>query len=124
MLVVRHRLSGGLNLPGGMARTGEGAQCTAHRETWEETGLDVLVHGLRYRFANGFALYDCRLPDGSGTAEQIPVPASGTAEVAGVLWVDPRDTAPSHWRFPDQYPDLVRLIEDAGHPGPRRRTPP
>ena len=54
MLVVRHRFGGKLGVPAGRATSGENAQCVAHRETWEETGVDVVVHGLLRRFGNGF----------------------------------------------------------------------
>ena len=46
MLMVRHRETAKLSPPGGTAVQQETAQCTAHRETWEETGVEVRVGTL------------------------------------------------------------------------------
>ncbi len=69
LLVIRHRLGGKLGLPGGAAAAGESAQCTAHRETWEETGLDVRVGRFLGRLDTGFPGLPmrCRCLAGPGT---------------------------------------------------------
>src|SRR3989338_755980 len=41
ILMPKHKKSGTWNLPGGTTEPNETAPCTAHRETWEETGFDV-----------------------------------------------------------------------------------
>ncbi|MDZ7840466.1 MAG: NUDIX hydrolase [Gammaproteobacteria bacterium] len=113
MLVVRHRYGGGLGVPGGRAGSGENAQCVAHRETWEETGVDVVVHELVKRFGNGFALYRCvPVADAVSDADELEVPATGRNEITRVIWVDPRATQASDWRFPRDYPEILRLIDD------------
>lgn len=110
MLAVRHRFGGKLGFPGGRAGSGESAQCVAHRETWEETGVDVVVHEMLKRFGNGFALYRCEPVDSA--AATMEVPASGGNEVTAVLWIDPRDTRPEDWRFPRDHPEVLKLLRD------------
>lgn len=113
MLVVRHRFGGKLGVPGGRTGSGESAQCVAHRETWEETGVDVVVHGMLKRFPNGFALYRCTPADAAAArAGELDVPPSGRNEVTAVLWIDPRDTAAPDWRFPRDYRELLRLFDE------------
>lgn len=112
MLVVRHVYGGKLGFPAGHAAPGESAQCVAHRETWEETGVAVIVHGMLTRFRNGFALYRCELADpGAASASELSVPRSARAEISRVFWLDPASTRASDWRFPRDYPVLVELFE-------------
>lgn len=111
MLVVRHRFGGGLGVPGGRSNANENAQCVAHRETWEETGLDVVVHDMLMRFGNGFALYRCELTDtAAGDVDELAVPRSGRSEITGLIWIDPHETQPADWRFPRDYPEILRLF--------------
>lgn len=113
MLAVRHRGSGKLGFPAGFTRPMESAQCVAHRETFEETGLDVVVHGMIRQFGNGFTLYRCELADtGPAEVDELQVPASGRSEVSEVLWVDPTSTEASDWRFPRDYPVILQLFAE------------
>ena len=58
LLVVQDWM-GKVSLPGGLGKRGESAQCTAYRETWEETGL-LLEPGERVAgFKESFFLYRC-----------------------------------------------------------------
>lgn len=110
MLVVRHVYGGKLGFPAGRARSGESAQCVAHRETWEETGMEVIVHGMLWRFRNGFALYRCELVNPDAAATEPAVPRNGRSEVSQVLWLDPASTGAADWRFPRDYPVIVELF--------------
>ena len=65
ILVVESR-RGGVSPPGGKSLPGESAQCTAHRETFEETGLDLIPRQLIHVFDTGFHLYFCEIHSGSG----------------------------------------------------------
>lgn len=113
MLAVRHRFGGKLGFPGGRTHSGENAQCVAHRETWEETGVEVVVHEVLKRFGNGFALYRCELADPSTAgADELEVPRSGRNEISRVIWIDPRTTHAADWRFPRDHPEILRLFED------------
>jgi len=112
LLVVRQKSSGKLSFPAGFTRPLESAQCVAHRETWEETGLDVRVHGMLRQFGNGFTLYRCEISDPAVTqATELPVPASGRGEVSRIVWVDPADTEASDWRFARDYPVILELMD-------------
>ena len=109
LLVVRHRYSGKLGVPAGFSDAAESAQCTAHRETWEEAGLVVEVGGLLKKFGNGFLLYRCRTLDAPPLREP---PARGSMEISAVLWVEPASTDAAEWRFNWQYPELMRLFRE------------
>jgi 8-oxo-dGTP pyrophosphatase MutT (NUDIX family) len=107
MLVVRHLMSGKLGMPAGYGEPGESAQCTAHRETWEEAGLAVRVGELLWEDPkNDFFLFACRLADKRSVS-----PGSDAAEIAAVLWLDPHGIEPSQWRFPDQWPHVMEAFE-------------
>lgn len=112
MLVVRHLYNGKLGVPAGFAESGESAQCVAHRETWEESGVEVIVHGMLKRFRNGFALYECELADASAAGrDELEVPASGRNEISQVLWMDPASIDVSQWRFPRQLPYILQWFD-------------
>jgi len=71
LLVIIHRLNNKLGIPGGTNKTDESAQCTAHRETWEETGYSVTVGKELQVFNNGFHLYHCYLNNESSTTKKL-----------------------------------------------------
>ena len=109
-LLIEHLLGGKLGFPGGTALQDEMAQCTAHRETWEETGLDVEVGPFLRRLSTGFLLYACtsdrrRL----SSAAAPPVADWSRNEVSGLLWRDLDDVPESQWRFPDQIDEVAGL---------------
>ncbi len=92
--------NGLLSLPGGGWHSGESPQCTAERETWEETGIEVKATERIVTFANGFQLFDCQM-----AGEQA---VNGAArpwrfEVANVHWFGEAELSEAkNWRFPDQ----------------------
>lgn len=95
MLVVDSR-SGGLTPPGGKSREGESAQCTAHRETLEETGLDLIPGRLVAVFDTGFHLYSCDIHAGSGNIDPAVL------EVRRAFWLDTAKIDEVQWRYPGQ----------------------
>lgn len=103
VLLVVHRIGGKLGFPGGGAHGDELAQCAAHRETWEETGLDVTVGPLVREFREGFLLYACD-PGGEVTSTSAPaLEAWSNLEVTELVWRDAaRETTWRDWRFPAQ----------------------
>ena len=94
VLLVQQR-NGKYSFPGGTAKPAENAQCTAHRETWEEAGIDVSVGKLKHRFENGFRLYECF----SDTAQ---LTTKDSLEVKRVIYIRPELIPKEQWRFPDQ----------------------
>jgi 8-oxo-dGTP pyrophosphatase MutT (NUDIX family) len=110
LLVIDHRKSGRLGLPGGTALAGEGGQCTAHRETWEETGLPVTVGRFRARLSTDFLVYDCEPATAVSSAVAPELPSRSLVEVAGLKWVDVDRVQPENWRFPDQLHEVRALM--------------
>lgn len=115
LLVVENRLIGGrLTPPGGTAEAGESAQCTAFRETYEESGARVVVKGLLHRFENNFFLFRCSLKDRTlAKLKEMPVPPEFKGEISRAYWLDLSQSKPEQWRFPDQFP-LIRDLLKAG----------
>jgi 8-oxo-dGTP diphosphatase len=97
VLVVKQALTGALSLPGGWGGDSEPSQCTAQRETWEETGLEVEVGELLQIRDQSFHLYRC-------TAQNIPepLPPTTTWEVSAAFFLSPHEFANYDWRFPGQ----------------------
>ncbi len=68
-LLVVQGINGQISLPGGSSEPGESAQCTAFRETWEETGLRLQPRELLAVFDTGFHLYRCEQDALSGVID-------------------------------------------------------
>lgn len=116
-LLVVHRFGGKLGFPGGGAHGDEPAQCTAHRETWEETGLDVTVGALVQEFRAGFLLYACD-PGPGITTDSAPPLKSWKLEISGLTWRDAvRETTWRDWRFPSQRRAARDFVRDGAAAG-------
>ncbi len=124
MLMVRDRSSGRLGFPAGTGNPGEAAQCTAHRETWEEAGIDVEVGRLVRVFDNGFRLYACQPSDlAVSPGAAIAVPDWAWSEVSEIGWVDPEGLFAEDWRYPEQWPDVLQHFRQlAGDAKPDTRS--
>lgn len=103
-LTITHRLTRKYDIPGGRSNgETESAQCTAHRETWEETGFNVEVGPLLGVNENRFRYYGCTLDDDfDGKILDFPLPEWAENEVVAIQFVDLFDTQHFHWRYPDQ----------------------
>ncbi|MFT4571066.1 MAG: 8-oxo-dGTP diphosphatase [Hyphomicrobiaceae bacterium] len=111
LLVVRDRKTGRLGFPAGGPIAGETPPCTAHRETWEETGIDVQVEELLHVVENGFHLYQCTLTETSvASSGQQPVPQHALSEISSVAWLRLNQITPDDWRIPGQLPLVSRLF--------------
>src|SRR5690606_32082707 len=103
MITIEHRLTGKLDIPGGTSEGDESAQCTAHRETWQETGFNVKVGKLLGVKDNGFRFYQCQLSgDFTGELKQFSVPDWSANEVTAIQLKDPFVTRDTDWRYPDE----------------------
>ena len=91
--------SGKLSLPGGTSQFGEAPQCTAERETWEETNLIVIAGRKIDTFENGFQLYTCAISSQQTSNEYRPV---WNLEIKAIHWLSLEDFKDKTWRFPDQ----------------------
>lgn len=103
MLVVRHCQTNRLSPPGGTAAEGETAQCTAHRETLEETGVEVKVGKLLKSFDNQFHLFHCLAVD---EVTKLQVPEPFRHEICEILFLNPALSSDEDWRFPEQVPGI------------------
>ncbi len=103
-LLLVQGLDGRVSLPGGSSEAGESAQCTAFRETWEETGLYLQVRELRQVFSTGFHLYRCERDEFSG---EIAPPLR--FEVQGAFYLAAEQFDRYVWRYEDQK-ELLRLM--------------
>jgi 8-oxo-dGTP pyrophosphatase MutT (NUDIX family) len=110
VLATVNRLSGKLDLPGGRREGDETGQCTAHRELWEETGLDATV-GRFLIDRNSTLLFECRVPASVDSAHDVAVPPWAFYEIADIEWIDPAEHEPADWRFPGEL-ETLRLALD------------
>ena len=104
-ILVVESTYGGVTPPGGKATKGESAQCAAHRETWEETGLDLMPGELVHVFDTGFHLYYCHIHADSGMVELGPA-----REVKGWYWLSIDDFDKVEWRYVGEGQILRHLL--------------
>ena len=97
ILAVRDRDSGRWGFPAGNPRAKENAQCTAARETFEESGVEVTVGSLAARLGSSFFLYRCTLLDSNSEPATRPGP-----EILAVDWLNLQRLSPAAWRYPGQ----------------------
>ena len=96
-LLLVQDLNGRLSPPGGSSEPGESAQCTAFRETWEETGLRLQPRELLEVFDTGFHLYRCERDAASGEIDPPP-----RFEVRAAFYLPAERFVHYEWRYPDQ----------------------
>jgi 8-oxo-dGTP pyrophosphatase MutT (NUDIX family) len=126
-LLLVHRPGGQLGFPGGTAQSGESAQRTAQRETWEETGLDVDVRSLVMAFDNGFLLFECTPNALFSKVSAPPLPSWAKNEISEMVWADLDSIDPGGWRFPEQLEEVKstlrrpRTQDDGSTPTPEQR---
>ncbi|MEM9256649.1 MAG: NUDIX hydrolase [Pseudomonadota bacterium] len=106
-LLVVQSWSGKISLPGGLSHRGEAAQCTALRETWEETGL-LLQPTRRLPMSEGsFILYECE------RGAQTPTPGPRfSLENRRAMYISPNDFDRYEWRFANKLKRLRQLVAD------------
>ena len=126
MLLIRHRETAGLSPPGGTPEKEETAQCTAHRETWEETRVEVIVGTLLKNFDDQFYLFHCIAVNKELVTDprtQLPVPEGVEREVSEVLFLDPTTVSNDSWRFPTDAPALRDAFYDVWNQNPENSNP-
>lgn len=111
LLTITHRLSGKYDVPGGTSDHTETPQCTAHRETWEETGFNVEVGEQLGLNKNGMQYYSCILSGNfSGELQTFPVPEWSKSEVESIQLIDPFAIKDKQWRFENRLVQLRRMF--------------
>ncbi|WP_394223645.1 NUDIX hydrolase [Alteromonas gracilis] len=107
VLLIEHRLSGKLDFPGGGLLDGESIACTAHRETWEETGFNVEIAQYLSTTPNGLVLFGCNLNAGiEALPNEFDAPPWAKLEVKKLVKADPFSLNQDSMRFKD---DLIPL---------------
>jgi len=94
LLLIRQRFSSKLSFPGGTHERDETAQCTAHRESWEEAGVNVTVGRTLFIHKNKYYLFKCDIPENTDL-----LTTNDPIEILDVLWIDPRKTSITDWRY-------------------------
>ena len=113
VLLITHRWGGKLGLPGGTQEPEELAQCTAHRETLEETGLAVTVGERLQVMKNGFHLYRCMLAEPLPEEAPLSLPAAARLEVSDIGWYSLADLRRADWRFAYQFDLFLKVARQA-----------
>ncbi|MEZ5572776.1 MAG: NUDIX hydrolase [Halioglobus sp.] len=106
-LLMVQGLNGEVSLPGGSSKPGESAQCTAFRETWEETGLRLQPGELLRVFSTGFHLYHCEHAVWSGEIDPRP-----RLEVRAAFYLPAEKFGSYEWRFEDEQAPLKAMLLD------------
>ena len=107
LLVVEQSSTGLYDLASGDSLSNESAQCTAHRNMWEQTGFNVEVGQLLSITSNGTHVFACKLNNGfnafdaSGRDEGIEAPAWNKHDIEALRFVNPFDTRTENWTHPD-----------------------
>ena len=112
LLLVERRFCAGVGLPGGRSKPDESAQCTAHREVWEETGVHVAVGPLLERSGNT-SVYRCALMQDVPVAAQPNGPWRGRFETASSQWMEFGRLGSLKWRFSGQGELVQNSLEAA-----------
>jgi len=101
-LVIKHRPTGQYDLPYGDPISDESAQCTAHRHTWQQTGLNVEVDQLLGVTQSGMMLFACKM-SGGFTSEDSPLepPSWADKTIQTIEFINPFDTRHDVWRQPN-----------------------
>ncbi len=79
------------------------AQCTAHRETLEETGVQVVVGERMQVMKNGFHLYRCMPAESLPEGKSLPLPVQARLEVSDIGWYSLHELRQKDWRFAYQF---------------------
>jgi len=110
VLLIRQRYNSKLSFPGGTHEEGETAQCTAHRETWEEAGMNVTVGRTLYTHKNKFYLFECDIQEDLGSENLKLLKTNDPVEIIDVLWVDPKNTSLTEWRYSPERALSIELL--------------
>lgn len=116
LVTTANRHSSGFDIPGGASQGDESAQCTAHRNTWEQTGFNVEVAGYLGQTDSGLRVYHCRLPP-SFTAElkTYPVPDWVQPDIRTIVFSNPYELELQDWQRGDELITLRKWFNQASN---------
>lgn len=107
MLIARSFYGNKVAIPGGTAKKNEFAPCTAHRETFEETGADVHVIKKLITTNNGFDIFLCK-PKNS-----VNLSYSKKFEIKEIFFIKPYNIPHNDYMYPEQLSQILSLLEDS-----------
>lgn len=104
LLIIKNNSTGQYDVPFGEPISKESAQCTAHRNTWLQTGFNVEVDQLLGVTQSGIKLFSCTLSAGF-TSEDGPIKPPNWADndVQQIEFISPFDTRYDAWSQPDNH---------------------
>lgn len=103
LVTIGNDNSAGLAIPGGKGETQEAAQCTAHRNTWEQTGFNVEVGKLLGKTQGDYHYFECTLAGNfNGELLEFSVPEWANGDVDSIKLVDPFVLEHQQWQNEDE----------------------
>jgi predicted NUDIX family NTP pyrophosphohydrolase len=102
ILLVKSYHNNYLNIPGGTQKKKETSACTAHRETFEETGVSVKVQDHIMTANNGFHIFSC---DAKG---EIDLSYSKKYEINQITLLPINDV--ENYRYPKQLDKIKKYL--------------
>ncbi|GGD48328.1 NUDIX domain-containing protein [Lacimicrobium alkaliphilum] len=114
LVTTANRHAAGFDLPGGTPQGDESAQCTAHRNTWEQTGFNVEVGRHLGDTNSGLRVYECHLPP-AFTAElkTYPVPGWADSAIRSIQLNNPYELGLHDWQRGDELIELREWFNQA-----------
>jgi len=103
-LLVTQLHSGQYDLPISDSISDRSAQCSAHYEMWQQTGLNIEVEKVVGIQKNGTWLFACRLESGfDGTEAPFDPPPWSQHQIDKVAFIEPFTIELDSWHRPDQF---------------------
>lgn len=103
VLFVKLARSNKITIPGGKGKKGENSSCTAHRETFEETGLNVKVIKKILTAENGFEIFLCE------TSQEIDKNYKRKYEIKAVFYAKPENI--KNYKYPQQLKEIKNFLK-------------
>jgi hypothetical protein len=105
-----------MDLPFGVIRHDESAQCAAHRHTWQTTGFNVEVGKYLGSDETNTQYYQCTLAGNfTGKLQTFPVPSWARSKVSSIQLIDPFAIQNRNWQGKNRLErlrDMFNLNED------------
>lgn len=96
--------NGSYDLPISDSISSQSAQCSAHNEIWQQTGLNIEVEKPLGIQENGTWLFGCKLEAGfDGTEPPFAPTPWANKNIEHIEFVDPFTLDIYNWRNPDQF---------------------
>lgn len=96
--------SGLYDLPISDSLSDRSAQCSAHFEMWQQTGLNIEVEKVLGIQENGTWLFGCKLESGfDGTEDPFAPPHWAASHIESIEFIEPFSIEINNWNRPEQF---------------------